>query len=249
MSGGQGTASPRWLLVSDIDDTLTGDDAALAQLVDVLNRHRDRIGIALNSSRPSASVDRTIAEVFPADFAPAAIITAMGTEIRIGGIWDEDWRARFAHWPRDRVAKLVAGMGYAPHAAEYQTPSKASFKVPGGADLDRVTSALSAAVLDCRVIHSGADDLDLLPPGADKGAATLFLAEKLGIRRDNLLASGDSGNDLAMLEVAGVGIAVGNARRELLAAMPRGRCFQAKGRHAAGVLEGLIYWGALPGEP
>ena len=141
----------------------------------------DRIGIALNSSRPSASVDRTIAEVFPADFAPEAIITAMSTEIRINGTCDEDWRARLAGWPRDRVAELVAGMGYAPHAAEYQTPSKASFKVPGGADLDRVTSALIAAGLDCRVIHSGADDLDLLPPGVDKGAATLFWAEKLAI--------------------------------------------------------------------
>ena len=43
------------------------------------------------------------------------------------------------------------------------------------------------------------------------------LAEKLGLRRDQVMAVGDSGNDLSMIEDAGLGIAMGNATPEILA--------------------------------
>ena len=44
------------------------------------------------------------------------------------------------------------------------------------------------------------------------------LAEKLGLRRDQVMAVGDSGNDLSMIEDAGLGVAMGNATQEILAA-------------------------------
>ena len=46
----------------------------------------------------------------------------------------------------------------------------------------------------------------------------LALAEKLGLRRDQVMAVGDSGNDLSMIEDAGLGVAMGNATPEILAA-------------------------------
>lgn len=234
-----------WLLVSDIDDTLTGDAAALAALCSAFARHRGRLKVALNSSRPAGSVDRTLHETFPPDFVPDAIITAMGTEIRLEGRLLQPWAERFADWPREKIAALIEDMGFAPHAEEFQTPTKASFCVPA-ADLDRVQAALAASGLPHRSIFSGKSDLDLLPPDADKGAAALFLAKTLGISPLRLVAAGDSGNDLAMFEAAARAIAVGNAREELLAAMPLGKSYHAHGAHAAGVLEGLMHWGVLP---
>lgn len=233
-----------WLLVSDIDDTLTGDRPALDHLWATLSRHRDRLKIALNSSRPAASVDRTLAGTFPPGFAADALITAMGTEVRIGGEWAADWAARFSNWPRDRVFELVAGLGYAPHAAEFQTPAKASFAVPGATARNHVLAALAAASLPVHAVFSGENDLDLLAPGAGKGAATRFLAQRMGIAPHRVVAAGDSGNDLAMFNVAGRAIAVGNARGELIAAMPRGS-YHAAAAHAAGVLEGLVRLGIL----
>ncbi len=245
MSGG--AAGGPWLLVSDIDGTLTGDRAALDRLWSALARHPDRIRLALNSSRPSASVDATLAQEFPADFAPAAVITAMGTEIRIGGAWAADWSARFDTWPRDAVFALVAGMGFTPHAAEFQSAAKASFAVPGPAARARVLAALAAAGLPVRAVFSGESDLDLLAPGAGKDTATRFLAEKLGIPADRVVAAGDSGNDLAMFKVGARAIAVGNARPELTQAMPPATSYHARAPYAAGVLEGLIALGILPG--
>lgn len=47
-------------------------------------------------------------------------------------------------------------------------------------------------------------------PGMHKGAAVVELAQALGIPIAHTIAIGDSANDLEMLEVAGVGIAMGN---------------------------------------
>lgn len=45
-----------------------------------------------------------------------------------------------------------------------------------------------------------------------KGAAVEALCEKLGIHKDRVMACGDSPNDGSMLEMAGVPVAVGNAK-------------------------------------
>jgi hypothetical protein len=235
-----------WLLVSDIDDTLTGDRDALEKLWQSASKHPDRLKIALNSSRPSASVDRTIAECFPADFAPDAVITALGTEIRAGGNWVDDWSRRFSGWPRDEIAGMMIKMGFQPHADEFQTPAKASFAVPGRAAAADVLDRLADAGFRFDAVFSGESDLDLLAPGAGKDRAARFLADYLGILPTRVVAAGDSGNDLAMFRAFPHAIAVGNARRELTEAMPVDTTYHAKGAYAAGVHEGLIALGILP---
>ncbi|KRM75211.1 Cof-type HAD-IIB family hydrolase [Secundilactobacillus collinoides] len=47
--------------------------------------------------------------------------------------------------------------------------------------------------------------------GVDKGQAVLDLGEKLGIAPDEMIAIGDNDNDLAMLRVVGMPVAVANA--------------------------------------
>ncbi|MHC0052176.1 HAD-IIB family hydrolase [Actibacterium sp. D379-3] len=246
MIAAQPDTTERWLLVSDVDDTLTGDAPALSRLCTVLAQHRGRVIVALNSSRPSDSVDATLAQTFPQGFVPDAIITAMGTEIRVGGNWAAAWSRQFESWPRDAIFALVTGLGFRPHAQEFQTRAKASFAVPRGADQTKVAEALAQSGLPCRIIASGRDDLDILPPQAGKDAATRFLARELGIAPARVVAAGDSANDLALFHAAARAIAVGNARRELIDAMPVEKSYHARKDHAAGVLEGLVRWGVLP---
>ncbi|POF32330.1 HAD-IIB family hydrolase [Roseibium marinum] len=244
MSGETGSPEP-WLLVSDIDDTLTGNREDLNRLWQSLKLRHKGAKLALNSSRPAVSVDRTLAEYFPADFAPDAIITGLGTEIRLGRYWLESWRKQFLDWPDKDIRKLVAELGYAPHADVFQTEGKASFSVPGKAEVERILERLEKEGIQHKYIYSGASDLDILAPGAGKDAAMRHLAGHLGIPMENTVAAGDSGNDLALFEAAGKAIAVGNAREELLAAMPKEKTYHASANHAAGVLEGLIKLGLL----
>lgn len=62
------------------------------------------------------------------------------------------------------------------------------------------------------------DYLNIVHAEADKGRALTALAVHLGIPLEATLAVGDAGPDIAMIEVAGVGIAMGNAADAVKAA-------------------------------
>lgn len=59
--------------------------------------------------------------------------------------------------------------------------------------------------------------LELLHPEVSKGAALRRIAHMLEIPRDDIVAFGDSHNDVDMLDFAGAGIAMGNASDEVKA--------------------------------
>ncbi|WP_425050189.1 HAD family hydrolase [Psychromarinibacter sp. S121] len=239
------TPARPWLLVSDIDDTLTGDPAAMEALGKAMAADRDRLWFAVNSSRPAGSVAETLATVFPPALQPDGVITALGTEIAWQGAPLEGWEQRFHGWPHDRIFATLERLGHRPHAEVYQTPRKVSFAVPPDAQ-GAARDAL--ADYDCTVIASGSDDFDVIPTAGGKDKAALFLTRYLGLDPDDLIVAGDSGNDLAMFRVSHMGIAVRNARSELLDALVPGTFHHAQAPHAGGVLEGLRHYGALPGK-
>lgn len=61
------------------------------------------------------------------------------------------------------------------------------------------------------IVKSATHFLEVLHPSADKGKSLRLLAERLGVARENVMAIGDQQNDLAMVEYAGLGVAMGNA--------------------------------------
>ncbi|MEC9470175.1 MAG: HAD-IIB family hydrolase [Pseudomonadota bacterium] len=243
---GETGKSDTWLLVSDIDDTLTGNRTDLERLWHQLKNAKSHLKLALNSSRPAASVDQTLADYFPEGFEPDAIITGLGTEIRLDRFFLESWQSRFIDWPDEEVRKIVRKLGYDAHDDKFQTDGKASFAVPGKDGVDAILAALRDEGIPFRHIYSGTSDLDILAPGAGKDTAMRHLASHLGIPMERTIAAGDSGNDLALFEAAGKAIAVGNARQELLSTLPRHKTYLASAHHAAGVLEGLTVMGLLP---
>ena len=58
---------------------------------------------------------------------------------------------------------------------------------------------------------SKATFLELTHPSVNKGHALAALADKLAIRREEVMAIGDSNNDYPMIDYAGFGVAMGNA--------------------------------------
>lgn len=62
------------------------------------------------------------------------------------------------------------------------------------------------------------DNIEINNESAHKGGALLALAEMLGFRRDELMALGDNGNDVTMLEAAGCSAAMADGSPEALAA-------------------------------
>jgi len=62
-----------------------------------------------------------------------------------------------------------------------------------------------------RLVMSRTDYLELIPAAASKGAALRHLSEHLGIPLERIVAVGDQENDLEMLQVAGLGVAMPQA--------------------------------------
>jgi len=57
--------------------------------------------------------------------------------------------------------------------------------------------------------------LEMTDCSVNKGVALAALAERLGIAQADVMAIGDSFNDLEMIKYAGLGVAMGNARAEI----------------------------------
>ncbi len=62
---------------------------------------------------------------------------------------------------------------------------------------------------------------EIAPAGVTKWSGVTMVADSLGITADEICAVGDDLNDLPMIRAAGLGIAMGNAREELLHAADR----------------------------
>lgn len=92
-----------------------------------------------------------------------------------------------------------------------------------GQELDRCARELEA--LGGLIITSSADfNLEIVAKGASKGDGVRRLAKKLGISTDNIIGIGDSRNDIALLEAAGLPLAVSNAAEVLKAKASRVIC-------------------------
>lgn len=64
---------------------------------------------------------------------------------------------------------------------------------------------------DLVAVTSGHEFIDLIAPGRTKGAALAWLGDRLGIAPADMVAFGDSHNDLEMLDLVGLGVVMANA--------------------------------------
>jgi Cof subfamily protein (haloacid dehalogenase superfamily) len=71
------------------------------------------------------------------------------------------------------------------------------------------------------VTKSTDEYLEFMPPEASKGKALAVVAEHYGVTAAETIAFGDSYNDIPMIEWAGMGVAVANAKPELRAIADR----------------------------
>jgi Cof subfamily protein (haloacid dehalogenase superfamily) len=61
------------------------------------------------------------------------------------------------------------------------------------------------------VCHSTPYFIEILPKGIDKGPSLVSLCQHLGISPSEMMTFGDSNNDKQMIQLAGIGVAMGNA--------------------------------------
>lgn len=244
----------RCVLISDIDGTLTGNDAALEHLLKLVRASRGTISLGAASGRSPALVDQAVSEYHlkPLDI----IIASVGSEILLGPyreIWT-DWSDFIADdWRPQCLTSAMATLEFlrpqtAPH---HQGPFKLSYETlgeHGPADMrERITAALDATGAPYKLILSHERLVDVLPARSGKGAALRFLLERVEFPFENVVVAGDSGNDRDMLTLPVKSVIVGNYAPELadLRDQTDDNMYFAAEHHAAGILEGLEHFGFL----
>ena len=80
---------------------------------------------------------------------------------------------------------------------------------------DAAWRAIEAACPGMELTSSLPGNMEVNAPGVTKGSGLLALAAHLGLTRAQTMAVGDSGNDRAMIEAAGLGVAMGNATDDI----------------------------------
>ncbi|MGE6257165.1 Cof-type HAD-IIB family hydrolase [Heyndrickxia sporothermodurans] len=66
-----------------------------------------------------------------------------------------------------------------------------------------------------QVTNSSPTNLEVNPYGISKAKALEKVCERIGITMENVMAMGDSLNDIAMITSAGIGVAMGNAQEKV----------------------------------
>ena len=90
-------------------------------------------------------------------------------------------------------------------------PHKLQAIVEDPAHSPRLVALANSLPDDCVGQFSYETYLEIIHRGVDKSSALLDLGQLLGIDPSEMVAIGDMDNDIAMLQIAGVGIAMGNA--------------------------------------
>ena len=83
--------------------------------------------------------------------------------------------------------------------------------------LERVWQLLQKWSAHFQVCRDSVSGIEITVRSADKGGALTVLCQEYGIQPCQVMAFGNEGNDINLIRVAGVGIAVANARPELKA--------------------------------
>lgn len=239
------------LLVTDLDHTLVGDDAALLSLNHKLTAMRDRLHLIYATGRSYSSArwlqaDQQLLE-------PDYWVTGVGTEIYQGSTRDLSWAEQLSqNWDRRKAEAIAHSFSdLIPQTAAEQNPWKLSFLLYSDAAANRVSelrSRLAAAGLRAQVIFSNNENVDIVPQTGDKGLAMTYLRRRLQVPAEKTLVCGDSGNDISLFQQDTLGVIVGNAQPELwdwYQQQGQSRHYKAQFACAGGILEALEHFGLL----
>ena len=236
------------LLVTDVDDTLTGDDEALGALLAELDSTTTDVGFGIATGR---TLEQAL-ELFD-DLGvrvPDVFITASGTELHYGArlFQDRSWERQIRYrWEPAKVRAVMETIPGLTRLGSAETEYRFRYQIelgsaPAPRDIRRLIrqQGLRASAIFDREIY-----LDIVPVRASPGLAIRFFCFKWNLEPQRLLVAGDSGNDWDMLSGDTLGVVVGNHTGELDRLRGRPRVYFSGRNHAWGVLDAIGWYDFL----
>ena len=238
--------NPKKFIVVDIDETVVlenGDNSSIDEFKKLIdNRSEDTI-FAYATGRNIKSIEEIVKKYnLPiADLYIASVGSAIYYEFNDGSkdcCWDYHIRKKWNVYNLKRSLKNFEGLTI--QGEEDQSKTKLSFFTNENQfNYDNLIDKMQKQLKNITLIHSHNAYLDILPARASKVKAIEFIAEKLDIKKENIITAGDSGNDIDMLDSEYKSIIVANHSDELDYLKNRDNCYFSNSEGAKGVIEGL----------
>ncbi len=234
-------------IVSDIDNTLIGDDDSMEEFIQLLHNFPKNLSFAVATGRTIESTFNVLKKN-GVPF-PDIIISSVGSEIYYNYndqlIYSTGWEAHINHlWNRDKIKKLLSKFDFLQYQEEdAQREFKVSYytsDVPK--NLKKVHDILIQNKIKTNVVFSHGQYLDILPYRASKGKAIRYLSYRWNIPYENILVAGDSGNDTEMLKGELLAVVVANYSEELESLRRQKRIYFAKRKYAGGIIDGISHY-------
>ena len=234
------------MLISDIDNTLLGDRAALRRFLAKLRTTPSSLGFGVATGRTLPSTLKILKEwAVP---LPDVFITAVGSEINYGPELRPDvgWQNFIKYlWRRHALEDVLREVpGLTLQSPENQREFKLSYNTDPDSlpSITKIKALLRERNLSAHLIYSRQAYLDVLPVRASKGRAIRYLAYKWGLPLRAFLVAGDSGNDHEMLIGDTLGVVVSNHSSELASLRGNEQIYFARAGYADGISEGMAHY-------
>lgn len=233
--------SDRQLLITRIDDTLTGDSWALRCFADWYETNSDRVTLAYCSWRLLDEVEELIERNSLPE--PGAVIGGSGTELHCypSGEPILGWGGDVDHWDVGRVREHLTSVESLSIDCDVpQIPLRVRCVASNlsATDLLRIRRRMDDAGLHVRLFYDDHATLDVLPEGISQASAAAFLARQWQFDDDEVLVSAASVTDIDLFQRRFRGIVPANAH-PALKRLPTPRIHQSRLACAAGVLDGI----------
>ncbi len=236
------------LLITDIDNTLVGDNPSMRKLFDLLEQNRMQLAWGVATGR---SLELTLEAMTEYSMPmPDILICSVGTEIYYGPNlrMDKGWQKHISlHWKPEQIKEALGSLEFLVfQEAEGQRGHKISYYLEEKEDrLALVHETLQFEGLHCQVIYSHGQFLDILPHRASKGKAIDYMRYKYEFSPRHVMVAGDSGNDEDMIDGHARGLVVGNYSDELEHLRTKRNVYFSELEYAAGIIDGLNHYGLI----
>ncbi len=238
-----------YLMITDIDNTLIGDDPSMRELFGLLEEKKEEIAWGVATGR---SLELTLEAMTEYDFPmPDILICSVGTEIYYGPNLrhDKGWQQHVSYqWKPEVIKEVLTEFDFlVSQEAEGQRSHKISYYLDDRQQnrLLLIRERLKKARLRCQTIYSHGQFLDILPQRASKGKAIEYVRYKFDFSPRHVMVSGDSGNDEDMLSGSSRALVVGNHSSELDHLSGRSNIYFSEADFAAGIMDGLKHYGFI----
>ncbi len=254
-----------YVLVSDLDETLTGDKEGIRQFNKITLSHREKFYLVYSSGRFKESILSVIEK--EKLIQPDAIISNVGTEIYYAPNWDIDkkWEKIIGKsWNKEKIASILSRFYLQPQ------PYEKKFVIPYYIEEESIAKNVRETLKGYRVkvictrsfqlqkmikapvissspvaynIFFEKLYLDIVPECAGKGNAAKYIRNKKSVP---IICCGNAENDENMLKISNYGILVGNTSIRLKSKLSKfSNIYLAKSYYAKGVIEGLKFYSII----